>query len=228
MFSVTRECREAAGLSTEEANRLAVRCQSPRGIRLFENGALELASRAHPVTPLVWFVPLLGWGLLRAVPQLGWRAAAIPFAGGWLMFSLFEYLSHRWLFHGLLLGNPGPRRKLWAFLLHGYHHRFPDDPLRLVMPPLLSWPVAALLAVVDELVLGPEVGLAALSGTFAGYLALFATHYSWHHVKLKRGPLGWLRRHHLRHHHRSSRTNFGVTSPVWDALFDTLPRIEEG
>ena len=33
-----------------------------------------------------------------------------------------------------------------------------------------------------------------------------------------------LREHHMRHHFQDHRYGFGVSSPVWDAFFQTLPR----
>ena len=42
------------------------------------------------------------------------------------------------------------------------------------------------------------------------------------HTHGPQGSVGrWRRRHHLFHHHRSPRTNHGVTSPLFDVLFST-------
>lgn len=37
----------------------------------------------------------------------------------------------------------------------------------------------------------------------------------------------WLRRHHFRHHLVDARTNFGVTSPIWDVVFGTYRAPEQ-
>lgn len=57
----------------------------------------------------------------------------------------------------------------------------------------------------------------------------FATVYGGYEVVHRRihthGPTGpysrWVRRHHLYHHHKTPRANHGVTSPLWDYVFDT-------
>jgi sterol desaturase/sphingolipid hydroxylase (fatty acid hydroxylase superfamily) len=221
MIRLTQACLDAAAQSIDEANAVAGRPHRPRSIRIFENPVLEFATRAHPITPAICFVPLLAWGAFHAVGVLGVRTSAPLFVGGWVGFSLFEYLLHRFGFHGLLRGARTHRRQVWGFLLHGYHHHFPNDPMRLVMPPLISLPVALLFTGGYVLSLGPERAIPAVCGTLGGYLALFSVHYSLHHARPRRGPGRWLRRYHLLHHHRDAHSRYGVTSPLWDAVFGT-------
>jgi sterol desaturase/sphingolipid hydroxylase (fatty acid hydroxylase superfamily) len=221
MIRLTQACIEAAARPVEVANSLAGRPGTPRSIRLFENPVLEAASRAHPVTPAVWFLPFLIWSAVHALGALGLRSSAPLFVAGWLGFSLFEYLLHRFVFHGLLRGVPSEGRQAWGFVLHGYHHHFPNDPRRLVLPPLFSWPIALLFAGGYVLLLGPQRAIPAIGGTLAGYLALFSVHYYVHHCRPARGLGWWLRRYHLRHHHRDANCRYGVTSPLWDVVFGT-------
>ncbi len=221
MIRFTPACLDAARLSVREANAAAARPRTQRSIRIFENRLLEFVTRAHPATPAIWFVPFLVWGAIHSVRALGLQSSALPFVCGWVGFSLFEYLLHRFAFHRLLSGTPGPQRQLWGFLLHGYHHHFPDDPMRLVMPPPISWPVALLFAGAYTFCLGPERAIPAMGGTLSGYLALFSVHYYVHHARPARGPGRWLRRYHLRHHHQDPDSRFGVTSPLWDVVFRT-------
>jgi sterol desaturase/sphingolipid hydroxylase (fatty acid hydroxylase superfamily) len=221
MIRLTPACLEAAAHSVDEVKAFAGRAYRPRSIRLFENPMLEFASRAHPVTPAVWFLPFLVWGAIHSLRGLGLRSSVPLFVAGWVAFSLFEYLLHRFGFHGLLRGARSRRQQVWGFLLHGYHHHFPNDPMRLVMPPLISWPVALLFVLGDELFLGPQRAIPAISGTLGGYLALFSVHYYVHHCRPVWGPGKWLRRYHLRHHHQDSDSRYGVTSPLWDVVFRT-------
>ena len=221
MIRLTPACLEAAAHPVEVANSLAGRPRTPRSIRLFENSILEAASRAHPVAPAVCFLPLLLWTVIHSLGALGLRRCAPLFICGWVGFSLFEYFLHRFVFHGLLRGTPSGRRHVWGFVLHGYHHHFPNDPRRLVLPPLFSWPIALLFAGAYLLFLGPERAIPAMGGTLAGYLSLFSVHYYVHHARSARGPGRWLRRYHLRHHHQDANSRYGVTSPVWDVVFGT-------
>jgi sterol desaturase/sphingolipid hydroxylase (fatty acid hydroxylase superfamily) len=221
VIRLTPSCLEAAAASIDEVKAPESRLNRPQSIRLFENPVLEFASRAHPVTPLIWFLPFLVWGAFHSVGGLGVRSSAGLFLAGWVGFSFFEYVLHRFAFHGLLRGARSHRRQVWGFLVHGYHHHFPNDPMRLVMPPLISWPVAFVFVVGYEFCLGPERAIPAISGTLGGYLALFLVHYYVHHARPASGPGRWLRRYHLRHHHQDAESRYGVTSPVWDVVFGT-------
>jgi hypothetical protein len=61
-------------------------------------------------------------------------------------------------------------------MAHGYHHEFPSDRSRLVMPPMISWPLAVMFVTVYWLLLGRAQCLPMLAGTMAGYIA-----YDWVH-----------------------------------------------
>ena len=57
-----------------------------------------------------------------------------------------------------------------------------------------------------------------------GYLIYDYMHYYLHHA-VPRTKLGKrLREQHMRHHFQDHRYGFGVSSPLWDAVFRTLPR----
>ncbi len=60
-------------------------------------------------------------------------------AGGYLFWTLTEYWLHRLVFHFEPDDGLGPRLH---WIIHGVHHDHPNDPLRLVMPPSVSIPLA--------------------------------------------------------------------------------------
>jgi sterol desaturase/sphingolipid hydroxylase (fatty acid hydroxylase superfamily) len=61
------------------------------------------------------------------------------------------------------------------------------------------------------------------AGMTLGYLAYDGTHYAVHHFK-QRTRLGrYVRRHHMMHHHADNSGGFGVSSPLWDVIFRTMP-----
>ena len=80
------------------------------------------------------------------------RGALGLFVLGLLIWSLVEYVLHRWLFHFVSRSAWGKRQ---MFFLHGYHHEFPSDGLRLVAPIFMSWPVGILFGVIYYLIAGP-------------------------------------------------------------------------
>ena len=60
-------------------------------------------------------------------------------AGGYFFWTLTEYWMHRLVFHFEPEEGIGARLH---WIIHGVHHDHPNDPLRLVMPPSVSVPLA--------------------------------------------------------------------------------------
>jgi sterol desaturase/sphingolipid hydroxylase (fatty acid hydroxylase superfamily) len=189
---------------------------------MFENPVLEWGSRVHPVVPPLIYLPVIGYLLVRAVGHEHMAGAAVAgvFALGILFWSLVEYLLHRFVFHL----EPDSRwgRRL-HFVIHGVHHDFPHDPMRLVMPPSVSVPLAIGFWVLFRAVLGPEWALPSFAGFLFGYLVYDMGHYHMHHHRSKNRLSLALRRYHYRHHFQQSDRGFGVTTPVWDRVFRTTP-----
>ena len=186
-------------------------------IQVFKNGFLEKFAQAHPITPGVWFGWLVVWGLYDGVTRMGALGLGL-FLAGVLLTTLIEYTLHRWLFH-FEPKNEGQRMQV--FLLHGYHHEFMNDPMRLVLPPIGIWPVAAIIAGVWYLVFG-AYWFPIFGGTCAGYIAYDWTHYYTHHGNPKGGIGRWIKRYHMLHHHDSPNHRYGITSPLWDFVFGTF------
>ena len=104
-----------------------------------------------------------------------------------------------------------------------YHHDFPNDKMRLVAPPLMSWPIALALGLLTRW-FGPDRWLPAFAGLTVRYLAYDYIHYYTHHFRPRWGPGKWLRRYHMLHHHDDRNSRFGVSSPLWDIVFKTYVR----
>src|SRR3954469_14883851 len=118
---------------------------------MFESRLLDALSRVHPAVPILIFVPaivlLFAWGLsLTSVPL-----AIGLFAAGYALWTLFEYWLHRLVFHFEPEDGFGARLH---WIIHGVHHDHPNDPMRLVMPPSVSVPLAGLFFALFVLVLG--------------------------------------------------------------------------
>jgi sterol desaturase/sphingolipid hydroxylase (fatty acid hydroxylase superfamily) len=110
------------------------------------------------------------------------------------------------------------------FTIHGVHHDHPNDKMRLVMPPGASIPLALLFAGIFWLIFGLPTGLPLFAGFLVGYLMYDYTHYYLHHAVPKTDFGKNLREQHMRHHFQDHRYGFGVSTPIWDAVFGTLPR----
>jgi dihydroceramide fatty acyl 2-hydroxylase len=187
---------------------------------MFESGALNRLSRVHHLVPVALFFPaiavLAGLALERESPA---TAAAWAMAG-WLFWTFTEYWIHRLVFHFEPEQGAGARLH---WIVHGVHHDHPNDPLRLVMPPSVSVPLASAFVGAFVLVLGPAAGLAYGAGFLAGYLAYDMLHYHLHHGQPRTSLGRRLRELHMRHHFQDDTRGFGISAPFWDHVFRTAP-----
>jgi dihydroceramide fatty acyl 2-hydroxylase len=208
----------AEDMGDSPTNRTDVLRASPP---MFESRVLDMLSRVHPAIPVVIFLPaivaLFAWSLSEvSVPGSMGLAA-----GGYALWTLFEYWLHRLVFHFEPQDGLGARLH---WIIHGVHHDHPNDPLRLVMPPAVSVPLAAAVFGVLYLIFGTSYAPALGAGFFTGYLIYDMTHYYLHHFR----PHGWLgrtlRERHMRHHFQDDTRGFGISAPYWDEVFRTSPR----
>ncbi len=193
-----------------------------RGFRIMKNDFLEdWFASSHWIMPGIWFLPLIAWTLYLSLTggEISVGATVVVWFAGVLAWTLVEYWLHRRFFH--LPPGTNRLRRFVLFIAHGYHHEFPNDPRRLVAPPILSWPIAAALAALFYLVAGPA-WLALFAGTASGYLAYDWMHYYTHHAKPKTRAGKFMRRFHLEHHFKDHETQFGLSSPLWDLVFGTF------
>ena len=107
-----------------------------------------------------------------------------------------------------------------AYLSHGVHHAYPRDPDRLVMPLIVSAPIAVMLLLADRAI-GGAGAYPFLAGFALGYLAYDLIHHSIHRDDTKSGVSNWLRRYHFQHHFAATDRQFGVSTPIWDYVFRT-------
>lgn len=196
----------------------------PETTRMFESDFLERFSRIHPATPFVVWIPVVGVLLCRSAfirHDIGFFAMLGVVVSGFLFWTLAEYILHRWIFHWT---NDTPWGKRIHFLLHGVHHEFPNDKDRLVMPLLTSVPLAVIFYSLYTFVMGARLGEPFMAGFIVGYLGYDGTHYAIHHFKPTTRLAKWIRRHHMLHHHNDHEGGFGVSSPLWDFIFRTMPK----
>ncbi len=223
----TQECLDAAqGLwPARGAHEGRLQSERPKTIRVFESRFLEFISQAHPVTPGIWFLPLAAWSLWSgSAGPLGLLRTVGLFLFGVLLWTAVEYALHRSLMHGFLRHADTPARKFRAFMVHGYHHEFADDRMRLVMPPMISWPIAAVVAALWRFAFGPAAWFPIMGGTMTGYVAYDWIHYYTHHARPKTRLGKWLRRYHMRHHFEDENAFYGISSPLWDVVLGTFRR----
>lgn len=193
---------------------------------MFENELLERFSRINPVTIFVVWIPVMFLMLYRswARHELTVTSLAALYLGGVLLWTFSEYVLHRWVFHWF---EDTPRGRRIHFLLHGVHHDFPNDKDRLVMPLPTSVPLAVLFYGTFVLLCGVRAAEPLFAGFTLGYLFYDGTHYAVHHFKQTTRLGRFIKRHHMLHHHMDHDGGFGVSSPLWDLVFRTMPTVKK-
>jgi dihydroceramide fatty acyl 2-hydroxylase len=185
---------------------------------MFDNDLLDRFSRVHHFVPLVLFLPAIGVLLYLGFDRLGTGTALLLAAGGYLFWSLSEYWIHRAIFHWEPEAGWGARLH---WMIHGVHHDHPNDPLRLVMPPAASLPLAAIFITAFVLVIGTPEAFPFGGGFLSGYLIYDMIHYALHHHRPRTRFGRWLRELHMRHHFQDDTRGFGIAAPYWDFVFRT-------
>jgi len=194
-----------------------------RTCQMFETPLIERFSRIHPVSPFVFWLPVLAYVGWRSLPEQAGASHAAIFAGlavlGVLAWSFTEYTLHRWVFH---YTGPRPWQRRMFFVLHGVHHDFPNDADRLVMPLGVSIPLGAAFYGLFYALLGATLAGPLFVGFALGYLAYDGTHYAVHHFRMSSRWGKWIKRYHMIHHHTGANARWGVSSPLWDWVFGTM------
>ena len=181
--------------------------------RMYQSDFFEFFSKVHPSMPFLFWIPvasgILGWAIYRGTTT--WSEAAALAPVGFLTWQLLEYFIHKGVFHAW----PG-----WTG--HGFHHKYPDDDTRLVMPLPVSITLASLIAGGLWLLQRPDLTVPYWFGLVAGYLWYDFTHWSLHHREPKTAWGKRLRAHHLAHHFGYHDKNFGISHMWMDRVLNTV------
>ncbi|CAL4890768.1 unnamed protein product [Urochloa decumbens] len=187
---------------------------SKEGPRFFENDVLEFLTRTKWwVIPLIW-LPVVCWCLSTSI-QMGRTITevAIMVVFGIILWTLIEYVLHRFLFHI-------KTKSYWGntahYLLHGCHHKHPMDGLRLVFPPaaaaILCFPFWNLIKLFST----PTTTPGLFGGGLLGYVIYDCTHYYLHHGQPSSDPAKYLKNSNKR-----LWNNFDpVGSCIWHIAFN--------
>lgn len=188
--------------------------------RLFQSEYLEMMTKTHPVVIYSLYIPVILFLLYfgHEYKYLGAGRIVLFFALGMLVWSLMEYVLHRFVFH---LVSENPKLSKAIYKMHGIHHEYPRDRERLFMPPVPSIIVASSFFGLQYLIMGWNV-LAFFPGFLAGYLMYGSMHYAIHAFTPPSFLKALWRNHHL-HHYKYPEKGFGVSSVLWDHVFGTIP-----
>ena len=191
-------------------------------IRLFKSDFMEFFTHITPQAIVIIWLPVV-FLLLFTSSGISLVNITIGFLIGLFVWTLAEYTLHRFVFH---FPPKTPRMERITFLFHGVHHAQPQCKTRLVMPPVVALPFAALFYGLFWLIIGrglgsPEWVHPLTAGFLTGYLIYDLTHYATHHWPMRSGYLRYLKRYHMAHHFKNPDGLYGVSSPAWDYVFGT-------
>ena len=193
-------------------------------VRLFKSDWMEETLTKMPpwIVPVLYVPAMLHCCVQSIGPTFGpgmllWWAFFIAGLATW---AHIEYALHRFVFHWAT-------KNYWLntlhFLLHGIHHLSPNDPERLVFPPVLAIPITLVIANSVRAYVGWSHGNAMVAGGIFGYMNYDMTHWFIHHRKPTSWLYSWLKRCHTHHHYRNHDVNFGISpaAKVLDFVFGT-------
>ncbi|ANB11550.1 fatty acid alpha-hydroxylase [Sugiyamaella lignohabitans] len=186
---------------------------------IFGNFLEPLTKTPWFVIPIIW-IPADIYCISLALEGLHPLLVVVFYTLGLCIWTLLEYILHRFLFH---LDHYLPDNQVaftLHFLLHGVHHYLPMDGLRLVMPPALLVILTTPLYKLAHIVFAEYYAKSVFAGAFMGYILYDVTHYSLHHAKLP-SVMKTIKTNHLDHHYKNYELGFGVTSKFWDRVFGT-------
>jgi sterol desaturase/sphingolipid hydroxylase (fatty acid hydroxylase superfamily) len=193
--------------------------------RIFKSDFVESLTKTTPLISVLVYGPAIA-GLLYvaiSIKELPVATTMKWFGFALLFWTFAEYFLHRYLFHFI---TEAEWTKRFHFVVHGSHHVYPRDQERLLMPPVPGLILASILFSIFYIFFWisgrPDLTWAFFPGFFLGYLLYSFMHYAIHTYKPPSFLKGlWL--HHNVHHYQDNQRAFGVSSPLWDRIFGTMP-----
>jgi sterol desaturase/sphingolipid hydroxylase (fatty acid hydroxylase superfamily) len=188
--------------------------------QIFQNPFLEKLTKSNPNITITFYTFLIALFLLLEISytRTGVLGIAGFYFGGLFTWTLMEYVLHRYVFH---IDEYFPSLKRFHYIVHGVHHEHPKDRERLFMPPVPGTLIAFLMFSFWYLFFNLNA-FALMAGISNGYLFYSYIHYTLH-TKPSNPYFHRLWSHHAKHHYKYPDKAFGVSSPLWDIVFGTMP-----
>jgi sterol desaturase/sphingolipid hydroxylase (fatty acid hydroxylase superfamily) len=203
----------------KEAHSVNQQAAAAKG-QIFKNPFLEALTKTTPLITFATYGTVVAFFLFLSYREhsLSLAGTAISFLTGLVFWTLFEYIMHRYIFHWV---SDMAAAKKFTYALHGVHHEDPRDQERLFMPPVPGLLIIGVVSIGVKLALG-DYAFAFLGGWLLGYMLYAYVHYKVHDAKPPR-VLKQMWIHHNLHHYRYPDKAYGVSTPIWDIVFRTMP-----
>ena len=196
--------------------------QSTNSERFFESDICEALTKTY-----WWMTPAIWWPVAAVMCYISTEPLVnkcMIFAAGLFVWTIFEYVFHRFVFHCEEIIPDHPVFLMLHFFTHAVHHYFPFDPLRLAMPPALFIILATPTYCLFNVFIPTQPLLPLFGGIFFGFAVYDVIHFYLHHGAEKSSfqYIRSLRTYHAIHHYKEPDNGFGVTSKFWDHIFGTV------
>lgn len=194
-----------------------------RDLKMFDTPIVEYFSKTPWYAIPIVYLPPIVYFFLQSYSEISLFMMLSCFIFGCFWWTFCEYYLHRFLFHAEDSWLPNyPSIFFMHFFLHGIHHAYPMDRMRLVFPPIPGYVIHWFLIIQPlKLFIGePYIG-AVVSGILTFYVFYDLGHYYMHHASPKSGYFKDLKRYHMLHHYKQGTIGFGVSNKLWDFIFGT-------
>ncbi len=174
----------------------------------------------------IWQTTLITFPLTLVASSVAFMHSELPlhlkalwFLSGIALWTLLEYILHRWLLHYV------PKSIYSEALLkrlHILHHENTKDQSQVCLPLVLQLPIWTWIYI--SLVLvggGMHSSLLMVCGIAVMMTVYDIVHFSVHYMDASNPWFRYLKKHHMVHHFSKNHKKFGVTSPLWDFVFKT-------
>jgi sterol desaturase/sphingolipid hydroxylase (fatty acid hydroxylase superfamily) len=179
----------------------------------------------HRLYPMTIFYTLYALVVLAIALRSSHPVIAIVFCGaGVPIWTIVEYLFHRFVLHGRFAPGKGIIRKFMHERLdplHWVHHAHPFDghhingELRDLLPLFFFAAPVSLIAPIYTLP-------ALLAGVVQSYVIEEWVHHSVHFYNFRSPYFRYIKRHHFYHHSpKGIEEGYGLTNGFWDIVFKT-------
>lgn len=137
---------------------------------------------------------------------------------GFFAWTLGEYVLHRFVYHKIKDASYDTGMQ---YVFHGIHHQYPSDEDRIILPPVPGLAIASLFLGFYYLIMG-AAAFSFGTGFLIGYLVYISIHWMVHSKPAPARFNFWWNHHNVHHYQQHDRA-FGVSTPIWDYVFRTMP-----
>ena len=186
-------------------------------VKFFKNPILNSLSHTSLSTVIIIFTPVALYFLFQSYKHHSVFAIILAALLGLFLWSFVEYITHRFTFH-FKLNNK--KLKYLHSIFHLAHHVYPHDKTKYQALLILTLPAGILYYFIFNMIFG-ALSEPIFAGFITGYIIYEYVHFSSHKLNLPSKISKRLKQHHMRHHYFDDSKNFGVTTSLWDHVFNT-------